>query len=201
MTIIIGYETDKGTYLAGDRLGSTNFTGILCKNKKIFENGDFLFGVCGSYRMMQIIQYNFTPPKHHKDVDTWKYLIDNFLPELVNMLDKKYCLKQLNNIHTLDVGEFLFVYNGNLFRLQNDLSIIREINNFTLTGSGQYHGESVLSLLHEQSNNKKLSDKQIRQMMHDTVRKASEKVLSISDNIVDILFQPKNEYSLKDEEL
>lgn len=55
MTCIVGINTGKKLIIAGDNKGSNGFEYMQDKKPKVFKKEDFIFGVCGSYRVMRLI--------------------------------------------------------------------------------------------------------------------------------------------------
>ena len=58
MTCIVGLNTGEKIMIAADRRGSDGVTYGKFQSK-VFKKDDFIFGVSGSYRVMQLLQYKF----------------------------------------------------------------------------------------------------------------------------------------------
>jgi 20S proteasome alpha/beta subunit len=58
MTIIVGYKTDTGVWLAADSAGSAGWNRSYRVDKKIFIAHGIGYGYTSSYRMGQILQYH-----------------------------------------------------------------------------------------------------------------------------------------------
>lgn len=55
---------------------------------KVFVRGEFGIGYCYSFRLGQIIEYFFEPPKIDKDVDLMRYMVTKFVPALKVALEE-----------------------------------------------------------------------------------------------------------------
>lgn len=68
MTCIIGYndKENEKIYMIGDSAGVSNLDVTVRSDKKVFFNGDFLFGFTTSFRMGQILM-NAELPKQKED--------------------------------------------------------------------------------------------------------------------------------------
>jgi hypothetical protein len=74
MTCIVGLVESDRVLLAADSLASTSDWGRERLDKKIFFNGDYLLGVCGSYRAMQILQYHAVLPDYPFKNSAYEFL-------------------------------------------------------------------------------------------------------------------------------
>ena len=63
MTCIVGIVDKNRVVIGSDSLASTDDYGRERLDKKVFAQGDYIFGVCGSYRAAQILKYNVDYPK------------------------------------------------------------------------------------------------------------------------------------------
>ena len=143
MTVIVGLITKKGVYIGADSLGSNGSTGRAYKNKKIFTRDEFLIGVCGSYRVSQVLQYNLSIPSRTVKQSTDEYLHGTFSTSVRNCL-KEHCAAKIAYGVPKMGGDFLFAYEGRLFIMQNDFSILETKTDYHATGSGGGHAEASL---------------------------------------------------------
>ena len=63
MTCIVGIVDDGRVVIGSDSLASMDDWGRERLDKKIFSNGEYVIGVCGSYRAAQILKYEVNFPK------------------------------------------------------------------------------------------------------------------------------------------
>ena len=146
MTCIVGIVENDKVYLAGDSAGSSGHTSDTKNIKKVFHNifdTDFIFGYSGSFRLGQILQYNFIPPENKWGWDFQRYIATNFIDTLQDCLkDNEYNIKE-NGVN------FLMGYQNNLIEIQSDFSffINSENHSFDSVGCGEEFAKGALSIL------------------------------------------------------
>jgi ATP-dependent protease HslVU (ClpYQ) peptidase subunit len=186
MTCIVGIKTDEGVYIGGDRLASTGLTGRDYKMKKVFEKDEkFIYGCCGSIRMSQLIQHTFKEPKRYEDEKFDEYLYKRYTDELSDMLKNNRYLHEKDGVASFVESNYILGYDGRLFIVHMDLSVLEPADDFITTGSGGWHSEAVLLFLKDE---KKMTPKE---KIKKSIEIASQRVLSV-DNKVDIVFLPNN---------
>lgn len=137
MTCIVGVldRKRKRVYMGADSLGSGGGGCVTRADKKIFKNGDFLFGCAGSFRMISILRYAFKPPKHPKDMPVDEYMNTLFIDELRDVFKRGGFLTEKDGVHWMD-GEFLVGYRGNLFTIDGDFQVAVSATDYSACGSG-----------------------------------------------------------------
>lgn len=66
MTCIVGMLNPKGgnVIIGGDSAAVSGIDVQLEKQPKVFRNGDFIFGCTTSFRMIQLLKFQFEPPRY-----------------------------------------------------------------------------------------------------------------------------------------
>jgi hypothetical protein len=83
MTCIAGIAQGGKVYIGGDSAGVAGNSQLDVRtDRKVFLSGDFVMGFTTSFRMGQLIQYAFTPPKRHPDKDVMAYMVTEFVDGL-----------------------------------------------------------------------------------------------------------------------
>lgn len=140
MICIVGLVRDGTIHMAGDKLGSNGYTKLITERPKIFKNGDFLFGYTTSFRMGQLIEFAWKQPEklnsQSEDYYIYKVIVDSI----------KTLLKGDGFATDKEGGEFIFGYNGRLFKMQNDFSIF-EYTSYAACGCGEDEALAVLFAL------------------------------------------------------
>ena len=134
MTCIIGLVENGKVYMGGDSILSDGYDCNLARRPKICINGSFLLGSTGSIRMAQLLQYDLTIPDQ-KEEDDMTFMVRTVVAALREKFKSAGFAKVENSQET--GGEFLVGYKGNLYRIQNDFSVLQYQRNFDACGSGE----------------------------------------------------------------
>ena len=144
MTCIVGIADGKGgVHIGGDSLGSDGHGGIVLAEPKIFQLGEFLIGYCGSFRMGQIIQYQFEPPAREEGQADMTYLTTAFIENVRYTLEATRFFNKDESIEE-KMGDFVVGYRGEVYVVQTDLAIIHGVDDFVSVGSGSEVANAVL---------------------------------------------------------
>lgn len=147
MTCIVGLVRKDNVYIGSDSLGSGGgVKQVYCTPKlvklDVFEKKDLSLskialgiGYTTSYRMGDILRYNFTPPPIESDEDENEYLVKDFIPELIKCFDEHSFAKTKEG--NKSGGNFLVGLRKRLFHVQEDFSVLEPSCGYTSVGSGQ----------------------------------------------------------------
>lgn len=136
MTCIVGIKHNGKVYLGADSLGSNYQNKVVRQDQKVFINGDMVFGFTSSFRMGQIIQYSFNPPIKNKPKQSdMAFMVDEFIPALMDVYRDKHFLKKTNEVAS--GGVFLVGYNGELYCVESDFQVGISVNGYDACGCGQ----------------------------------------------------------------
>ena len=140
MTIIVALlDSDGVIHMGGDSSASNDTDAIdICGNEKIFHSYSYMYGICGSFRVMNIIRYIFDPPAFTwYDNDTpMHFMVQCFVPMLIKVLRSNKTLEKDNNVVSMD-ATMIVGFQGNLFAVDSDFQV-RQLppENFFAIGSG-----------------------------------------------------------------
>lgn len=135
MTCIAGVVEGDRVWIGGDSAGIEDMAMTVRADQKVFRNGDFLFGFCGSFRMGQLLRYAFVPPKHPRRMDVHRYLVTVFVDDLRDVLKRGGFARREHEIEEID-GRFLVGYRGRLFQVQEDYQVAEAVDGFAAAGCG-----------------------------------------------------------------
>lgn len=140
MTCIVAKVEGGVVHMAGDKLGSNGYTKGITERPKIFKNGDFVFGCTTSFRMGQLIEFTWKQPEklnsQTEDFYIYKVVVDSI----------KLMMKNDGFATDKEGGEFLFGYNGRLFKMQTDFAIF-EVKSYDACGCGEDEALAVMFTL------------------------------------------------------
>ncbi|WP_019012215.1 hypothetical protein [Deinococcus aquatilis] len=135
MTLIVGLIHDGIPYLASDSCSSNGYTYNLTAGSKLFVNGGLSIGYTSSFRMAQLLEYSFAPPKRPKDTPALTYLARDVVPSLRKLFKEGGYGTVTHNEET--GGQFLVVLDEQLFTVQSDFSVSAWREPFAAVGSGE----------------------------------------------------------------
>lgn len=135
MTCISAYRDVMGNiYMGGDSIGATDYSYVTMANPKVFFRSNMVMGYTSSFRLGQILQYDFEIPEHPDGMDDMTYLVSIFLKELMKTVEeKKYATIKDNELRG---GIFLVGYNKRIYKVESLFNIIETNKNYASCGCG-----------------------------------------------------------------
>lgn len=118
MTCIVGAVHDGVVYIGGDSCASYPNISIDAGSTKVFRRGEALIGVCGSYKVIDILTY-LMPALPDTLENPEAYLRTNFMPNVYNAL-KKWSWNDDEEYSF----EFLLGFKGKLYTFTSEFSIL-----------------------------------------------------------------------------
>jgi hypothetical protein len=144
MTCIVGIAEKGKVYIGGDTAGvDERLNQSVRKDIKVFTNNDFIFGFTSSYRMGQLLRYALVIPPHLPKVDTYKYLVTDFIDSVRECLKKGGYATENNGEES--AGEFLIGYRGGLYVISEDYQVGSTCTQYDAVGCG---AEIAIGSLH-----------------------------------------------------
>jgi hypothetical protein len=132
MTCIIGFKHKGTAYIGADSLGSNGHTKAVYDTPKLFERHGILFGYTTTYRFGQILQHHL--PEVVSKLDGYAYIVQCIVPAIRSCLAEHGAKGSDKGIEF--GGEAILGYKGEIYRLQNDFSVLRHTNGIAVVGSG-----------------------------------------------------------------
>ena len=145
MTCIIGLVEKGKIYLGGDSCASSGSDYSIRKNKKVFKNGNMIFGFTDSFRLGQNLQYSFKLPKQPKTTNDLEFLCSTFINSLVKTFTTYGYIK--NPGTKPEGGIFIIGYKGNLYKVWQDFQIEQIYDNFLACGCGESYALGAMQIL------------------------------------------------------
>jgi ATP-dependent protease HslVU (ClpYQ) peptidase subunit len=136
ITCIAGVTKGGKVWIGGDSAGvwEGDLSIQVRSDAKVFKNGEFLFGFCGSFRTRDITHYAFKPaPQKPKQTDH-EYLCTTFIDSL-RMALIKGGMKHEDNLLDPE-GSFLLGYRGGLYSVEEDFQVGQTAVDFNAIGCG-----------------------------------------------------------------
>lgn len=140
MTCIVGLVHEDRVWMGGDSAITldTRFSDIINAGK-LWRSGDLLFGSSGTLRAAQLVRYETTFKKRPPTCTAFEYMIKSVIPEIRKCIQSKDVAnnKEYN-------GNILIGYQGQLFEMSGDYSLVHSTANYAAVGGG---GELALGVM------------------------------------------------------
>lgn len=148
MTCIIGYAKNKVVHIIGDSIGISGLDKTVRKDAKVFKIGDqFLVGAAGSFRALQVMQYDFQPPAKHDGITDMQYLVSYFINELRSVLKDKGVSFISENEEGVENTSFILGFNGNVYCVESDFQVSHPADNVYSIGCGSSYALGAFDAL------------------------------------------------------
>ncbi len=151
MTCILALKWQGKIYMGGDAAAVSGCDILNSLEPKIFNlvgpgGRKILIGYTSSFRMGQIIQYEFQPPiSTPYPNDDMHYLISEFIPTLRLCLKENGFSKVENNEES--GGQFLIGYKSEIYKVWDDFHIFHPYDGFISCGAGEDYAMGALAAI------------------------------------------------------
>lgn len=136
MTCIVGLVDNGKVLIGGDSAGVAGgrLSLVVRSDRKVFRNGDFVMGFTSSFRMGQLLAFNFNPPKPRVGVDVMAYMVTDFVDAARARMKEGGFAKLKDQVE--EGGSFLVGYQGRLFHIEDDFQVGESTHGFDACGCG-----------------------------------------------------------------
>lgn len=136
MTCVVGLVQNGKVHLAADSLGSSS-TGFKNERKdtKLFSNGPFIIGFCGSFRMGQLLRFSFSPEAQKLEQSDYAYMCTTFVNAVRHCFEDGGVMVKEENTDAAH-GSFLVAYKGVLYNIESDYQVGVPRDDYDACGSG-----------------------------------------------------------------
>ena len=155
MTCIVAIAQNGTVYMGSDHAASDDKSGWVMSRKepKVFKVGQYGIAFTDSFRMGQILQYNWTPPKYtptktNSGLD--KFMRTKFV-DSVKIAFKEHGFGDIGGTDEDTGGIFIVGLEGRIFVVDEDFHVGENVVNYMAEGSG---GMFALGALHATKNQK-----------------------------------------------
>lgn len=142
MTCVVGVKHGGRVWIGADSAGSNGYDITTRVDRKVFLVGDFVISGTTSFRMLQLLQFAFTPPKRHKDDDVMRFMVVDFIGAVRECLKSGGFARKDNDVES--GGEFLVGYAGRLFRICSDYQVGESAHEYEACGCGRDYAIGAL---------------------------------------------------------
>ena len=139
MTCIVAVVDQGAIHMACDSIGVDGYSMQVRADEKAFTNGEFIFGVCGSFRLNQILRYDFSPPTCGalNDDQVHRFMVTEFVKEMRKCLNDAGYMRKEDNLEEFgDDSAFLVGLRGRLFQISEDMQVGESTHSYDSVGCG-----------------------------------------------------------------
>ena len=138
MTCVVGIIAKGDVYLGVDSASSSSksYSEQVVNTRKLILKQGMMLGYTSSWRMGNILEYEFNPPPLRRGVDLEKYMVVDFIGALRQCF-KDAGFSEIEN-NREQAGSFLVAIkrSSRLFQIQDDFSVITPVS-YAAAGSGE----------------------------------------------------------------
>jgi len=145
MTCIVGLVNGAQVVIGADSAGVGGLDIANRKDVKVFRNQDLVIGCTTSFRMIQLLQYQLSPPKRHPDTDVMRYMVADFVEAVRTCFRNGGFMTRNADVET--GGTFLVGCAGRLFRVDSDFQVGERADGFDAIGCGDSYALGALACL------------------------------------------------------
>ena len=135
MTCIVGITTDNGLYLGADSATTAGYQVQALASHKVFRLGEFLFGVCGYVRLLQILRHRLQLPPLWPNQSLDNYMNGPFV-DAVRQACQESGFTQYWGGQEVAGGAFLVGRGRRLFSVGPDFAVMEIRGTYNAIGSG-----------------------------------------------------------------
>lgn len=164
MTCIVAYKDIDRIFMGGDDIAAYSDSASYDKrsytHSKVFSktlknkvsikhpnsnSRTVLIGYTTSFRMGQILEYNFELPEFDPETisSNMEYMVKFFIPALYNLFDEHLYIKK-SDAGEASGGEFIVAFEDNIFTISDDFSVMEFEEPYTCVGCGESYALGAL---------------------------------------------------------
>lgn len=150
MTCIVGIAVNGAVILGADSMAGDGYWNRRVRaDRKVFKNGELIFGFTTSFRMGQLLEHNLTPPPIQEGMEPYAYAVKLLIPEIRNTLRSGGFMKTENGVET--GGTFLVGFRGALFEIDNDFQVAQSTERFEAVGCGAQYAMGAMHIAYDRA--------------------------------------------------
>lgn len=136
MTCIVGLAHKGKVYVGGDSAGvDLSFSLAVRADRKVFRNGEMVFGIAGSFRVGNLLQHRLVVPKRDENVDLFKYMVTDFIDAVRKTMHDGGIMLKEDNLESME-GDFLCAVGGRIFVVYGDMQVGENLEPYVCIGCG-----------------------------------------------------------------
>jgi len=145
MTCIVGIAHEGKIILGADSAGVGGWDLRIRKDRKVFLNGGLIIGGTSSFRMLQLLQFNLSPPAIVEGQQPFEYAVKALVPAIRETLKSGGYATTVNGRD--EGGVFIVGFRGSLFTIHSDFQVAECIDDITAVGCGESYAMGAMHAL------------------------------------------------------
>ena len=152
MTCIAAAIDEKEMVVGGDSAGVGGWGLDLRADPKVFRNGPLVIGGTGSFRMLQLLQFELSVPKKG-NMDAFKYMVTKFIPALRKCFKDNGFSRVKENVEEID-GAFIVAGYERIFAVRVDFQVAESKYPYYALGCGEEFALGAFNTLYRMDGEK-----------------------------------------------
>jgi ATP-dependent protease HslVU (ClpYQ) peptidase subunit len=137
VTCVVGLVDRGKIYMGADSAGSTAQGRVTIRSdKKVFMVGEYMIGICGSYRMRDILQYHTSLPRYNPKLYTPLEFVNVELLQRFRDAFKSQGFSRVENNEEEFDGSFIIGFRKKIFEIECDYQVAEAFVPWVAIGSG-----------------------------------------------------------------
>lgn len=142
MTVVVGLVEKGVVHMGADSIGIAGYDFTIRRDEKLFRNGEFLIGVCGSFRMRDLLCYSWNPPEMPERMAIDTYMRTGVIDSLRECFKAGGYASVEHNVE--EGGNFLLGFRGRLFEVECDFQVGEAMDGMAAIGCGDAFAKGAL---------------------------------------------------------
>lgn len=145
MTCIVGIAHEGKVILGADSAGTGGYDQRIRRDRKVFKNGELIFGFTSSFRMGQLLQFALTPPPINEGQEAYDYAVKALVPAIRDTLRSGGFMTTTDGRES--GGVFLVGFRGRLFYIDSDFQVGEGVEPYEAVGCGENYAMGAMHAL------------------------------------------------------
>lgn len=134
MTAIAAIASGGKVWIGGDAAGVGGLSISVRSDPKVFINGEFIIGYTTSFRMGQLLQYEFSPPTPYENESGMAYMVKRFVPAIQRCFHDGGW--EIRDDGQRRGGTFIVGWRGRLYEIESDYQVAQVAQPYIACGCG-----------------------------------------------------------------
>lgn len=134
MTCIVALRSGKSVIVGGDSAGCLPDEVNIMAAPKVFKNKQFVIGYTGSFRVGQLLQYSFKPPRLTSRTVLRHYMVNKFVRALQKCLKDHEAVKLTST--QMASSEFVVAISNSIYIVDSDYAVSEWSSDYAVSGLG-----------------------------------------------------------------